>query len=479
MRSVYGWVAGVLLVGVGSAVVVLSPADSAQRYRLAAAAAGDVAQTVSTNGTVDFVNRADVSFGVGGTLAELTVAQGDQVTAGQRLGTVADAQARAAVDAAEADLAEARATLAKDQQYQQESVDSPDSSAGLSKQQGAVSAAQTAASKAIAAAKTALAAQKQACTGETPPDPTPDPRAAPTESAPATDQAPADSAPAADTAACTAALATAMSTQDKVAAAQTTLQRQIDALAATLSEQDRAASPPAPEAPTAATIAADQAAVDRASADLLTAKRSLTQATLTAPITGTVASVTAAPGDQVTAADPVLVLIGPGAALVETTIPVDQIDTVEVGQRATVTPTGSATSVEGTVTRIGRLVDASADPAAYPVTVTVEEPPAAMPAGTPAGVDIVISTATDVLTVPTSAISKDPAPSVTILAGTETTVREVELGAVGRLRTEIRAGLTTGDQVVLADLDAPLPTEDQPIGPRGGIMPGQVIRMAG
>lgn len=461
MRPVVRWVAGAAIVGIGAsvgAVALADGSDTAGRYRLAAAAVGDVAQTVSTNGTVDFVHRADASFPIDGTLSALLVHQGQRVRAGQRLATLDSAALQADVDAAEADLAGAKATLATDQQRQADAVEADDrpaddSMARVAQQQQAVRVAQTAAGKAIAAAKAALAAQAKVCATK-----------------------PAESGPAAD---CTAALATAMTAQHAVAAAQDALQQRIGELAGTLSapassEVDAPEAGPE-DAPTAATIATDQAGVDSAAVDLLSAKAALAQATLGAPIAGTVASVDATAGGPVTAGSAVVVLIGAGAAVVETTVPVERIGEIETGQQATVTPSGSGRGVSGTVTRIGRLPDDSGDSVAYPVTVTVEDPPATMPAGSTAAVDIVIATADGVLTVPTSAVHGATPATVTVLTGTTTSPREVVLGAVGPLRTEIRSGLEPGEQVVLADLDAPLPSADEQSGPGGFGGPGGVV----
>ena len=511
MRPVLRWVAGAAVVGIGASVgaVALADEDTTGHYRLATAAIGDVAETVSTNGTVDFVNRADVSFGTDGTLASLPVREGQQVRAGQRLGALDTAALRAAVDSAEANLANAKAALATDQQRQADAVDdttaddsadtdgSDDTGAAaadrpadqgsgdLAKRQQGVRSAQTAASKAIAAAKAALSAQAKACADKPPaPDTTDDASEDAVENP--TGDAPAD--------ACDRALAAAMSAQDAVAKAQDTLQQKIGELAATLaaaaSEKDTpqpTTQDPAPDAsdgrdgqgdtPTAATIATDQAAVDSAEADLVSARHELRQATLTAPITGTVASVEAGTGDAVSAGDPVVVVIGDGAAVVETTVPVERIGEIEVGQSATVTPSGAAEGVQGEVTRIGRLADDDADAVAYPVTVTVDEPGGALPAGSTAGVGNVVATADDVLTVPTSAVSAGTPATVTVLSGTATAGREVVTGAIGPLRTEIVNGLAAGDRVVLADLDAPLPSSGDQRGGFNG--PGEVVVKSG
>jgi HlyD family secretion protein len=179
----------------------------------------------------------------------------------------------------------------------------------------------------------------------------------------------------------------------------------------------------------------------------------------------------------VSAGDPVVVVIGDGAAVVETTVPVERIGDIEVGQSATVTPSGASDGVQGEVTRIGRLAGDDADQVAYPVTVTVDEPGGALPAGSTAGVGIVVATADDVLTVPTSAVSAGTPATVTVLSGTATTGREVVTGAIGPLRTEITSGLTAGDQVVLADLDAPLPSSGDQGGGFGG--PGNMVVRSG
>jgi RND family efflux transporter MFP subunit len=490
MRPVLRWVVVVAVAGLGAGVagVALAAGDGAGHYRLATAAIADVTQTVATDGTVDVVNRADVSFGTAGTVATLSARPGQRVRAGQRLGTLDTATLQAAVDSATATLANAKATLASDQQHQADAVDQPDGAApaGLAKQQQAVRGAQTAAGKAMAAAKAALSAQAKACAtpkpnppGQNTPQQNTPKAAAPTQDAVAQQKVAAQQKAARDAARCSSALTAASAAQDKVARAQDALQRAVGALVAALSsatsQQDSPNGRDEP-APTAATIAADQAAVDTAEADLLAAQQSLSRATLTAPIAGTVASVSAAAGDPVSAGSPVVVLLGSGAAVVEASVPVERIAEVAVGQAVTVTPSGGR-GLAGEVTRIGKLADDSADAVAYPVTVTVDEPGSALPAGSTARADIVVGSATGVLTVPTSAVH---GRTVTVLAGEQATQRDVTLGAVGPLRTEITGGLTAGERVVLADLDEPLPSAgDQQLRPGGLVVDGGGPRRGG
>ncbi len=419
--KVLSWVAAAaVVVAAGSAgAFAFAGAESGGRYRVATASVGDVSQTVATSGTVDRVNRTDLSFGSDGTVASVSVAQGDQVSAGQELAALDDAELLAAEDEAAAALASAKATLSA----------AADADAVPS---ASVAEAHAAVSAAVRTAQEALAARAAACAE--PGDP------------------------------CTAALAAAMSAQDAVSAAQDTLQESLD-------------SPPQERG----SVADAQAAVDKAEADLVAAQQALAGTTLVAPVAGTVASVSTAVGGAVTAGQAVVVVIGKGAAVVAATVPVERVAALAVGQPATVTPSGTSATVPGTVTRIGAIPDPEAESVAYPVTITVAEPPPTMAAGSSATATIVVATATDVLTVPTSAVDNG---TVSVLSGDQSTPVPVTVGAMGPTRTEIKSGLRVGDQVVLADLDEPLPTGDsQQQGPvrmrgPGGDMPGGGMRVA-
>jgi multidrug efflux pump subunit AcrA (membrane-fusion protein) len=407
--------AAVLVAGAGFAVVTFADADSGGRYRTATVAVGDVAQTVSVSGTVDRVNRADVSFGTSGNLASLTVAVGDAVTAGQELGTLDTASLQAAVDKAQSDLDQAEATLTS----AEDAVETPSSDSLVQE----VKDAQSQASAALKAAADAVAAQQSACA-----DP-----AAP---------------------ACAAAGAATLQAQQAVKAVQDGLQAKLTALSQSSSSPRSASS-----------VAEAQAAVDQSKVKLVEAQQALAGATLTSPITGTVASV--ATGTEFSAGDAVVVVVGEGAADVTATVPVEQLPKLAVGQPATVTPVGTTAKIAGKVTRVSTTPDPNAETVAYPVTITIDKPPATMAAGSSATASIVVATARGVLTVPTSAVTRG---TVTVLANGQPTVTPVTVGAVGPTRTEIKEGVTRGEEVVLANLDTPLPTGDQ--SNEGGFLGG-------
>jgi RND family efflux transporter MFP subunit len=208
---------------------------------------------------------------------------------------------------------------------------------------------------------------------------------------------------------------------------------------------------------TAATLAQDQAKIDQAKADLVTAQQALDGATLRAPAAGTVAAVDVAKGDSASVGTDVVTIVSKGLTSVDLTVGASQIRQVEVGEQAKVTPAGSDTELAGTVARIGEVPDTSSGSATYPVTVTLVKRGLGLLTGTTAAVDVVVGSADGVLTVPSSAVSDG---TVTVLAHGKPERVRVTTGLVGRTRTQITDGLSAGERVVLADLSMPLPSGD-------------------
>lgn len=517
-------VATVALVGSGTAYAVTRDGSTGS-YRTAVAGRADVEQTLSTSGTVDAARRADLSFATAGTVARVAVELGEKVKAGQVVARLETDALDAAVTRAEAGLARARAQLEADRAAQDEVVadastpttgttttgtpkngtpkngtadqPAPDGGdaagvlAALRDQQDAVIAAQSAASAAITAAKEALAVQTTTCA---------DAYQQPAEVDPGQEQTQGQGEDPADLA-CAEALATVQARQDAVGAAQDELARALTTLADTLtraigdlaadssgttgttpsSDAPASASPSPTAAPTtagptgstgtvtAARLAADQAEIEQAEADLVEARQQRRQAVVRSTRAGRVVSLPATEGDEVAAGDPAAVVVGGKAVTIEALVPESQIDQVEVGQPVRVTVPGATGTAEGTVSAIGLVADSSSGTASYPVTVTVEEPAIALPAGSRALLALVVATATDVVTVPTSAVTRrDDAASVQVWDGTAVSRRTITLGVVGARTVEVTDGLDVGDRVVLADLDAAITDAADSINDRGG-----------
>ena len=132
--------------GVGAWLATRPSASAAAAPVLATATTGTLRQTVSATGTIEPASRADLSFGVGGTVKAVDVAVGQKVRVGQTLATLDTTDLSSAVDLAQASLTAA--------QSQQTSLEA----AGASSTQIASATAQVAAAQSkLADARTALA----------------------------------------------------------------------------------------------------------------------------------------------------------------------------------------------------------------------------------------------------------------------------------------------------------------------------------
>ncbi len=217
-------------------------------------------------------------------------------------------------------------------------------------------------------------------------------------------------------------------------------------------------------APSAGDLVAYQKAVDAAAARLAVAEQAVAQATIVSPIAGTVVAVGLEAGDEVTggSATATVVVVGDGGYEVTTTVAVTDLPDVEVGQAATVVPDGATAAVVGEVVRIGVATTADTGSTTYPVVIGLTGDTTALGNGATASVSIVTDQAEDALAVPTSAITTTagtdgPSYTVRLVADGEATEQTVEIGAMGATWTAVTSGLEAGDQVVLADLDQPLP----------------------
>ncbi len=214
--------------------------------------------------------------------------------------------------------------------------------------------------------------------------------------------------------------------------------------------------------PSAEQLIAGQADIDAAAAQVAVAEQAIDQATVVSPIAGTVVSVDLAAGDEVTAADETasIVVVGEGGYEVTTTVSVDDVADVAVGQGATVVADGGRGTVVGEVVSIGVSGSTGSDgTTSYPVTIALTGDTAGLGNGSTASVSIVTDDAVDALAVPASAVTVDGDRStVQLVEGDEVSAVTVEVGARGGTWVEVLSGVEEGDEVALADLSEPLPS---------------------
>ncbi|WP_426593117.1 HlyD family efflux transporter periplasmic adaptor subunit [Cellulomonas sp. McL0617] len=215
------------------------------------------------------------------------------------------------------------------------------------------------------------------------------------------------------------------------------------------------------QAASAATILADQAAIDLAEADVALAQSKLPFATLTSPIAGTVAAVSLTAGQSVTASSStaVITIIGTNGYVVTTTVPLNKIDIVKLGQSASLTTPSTDTKLTGKVSSIGVLDESSTSEPSYTVVLALDPTTVQLYDGASATVRLSVAGADQVLTVPTSAVHVNgTTTTVQVLKNGTPTDVTVTVGAVGAERTEITKGISLGQQVVLANLDQAIST---------------------
>lgn len=205
--------------------------------------------------------------------------------------------------------------------------------------------------------------------------------------------------------------------------------------------------------PTAEELMSYQSSVDAATYAVAAAEQAIAQATIVSPITGTVTSVDFTVGDEVSAATEAVVVRGEGGMEATTTVSLDQVEQIEVGQPATVTPDGSAEVVTGQVVAIGITPDSASTTTSFRVTIGFDGGATELRNGNLGEAEITVATAAAATAVPTSAVKLDTRGSyVTVVAANGTTARQsVQIGVVGARWTEITSGLEAGQVVALND----------------------------
>jgi RND family efflux transporter MFP subunit len=179
-------------------------------------------------------------------------------------------------------------------------------------------------------------------------------------------------------------------------------------------------------------------------------KTQIANATLTAPIDGIVSAVNVVAGADAPSGNSIVI----DAQTYEVTADVveSDISSTTLGQPATVSVAALGTTVDGTVTAIGRTstTSSSTSVVSYPVTVGLTNPPPALMPGMTADVTITTASATDVLTIPSEALQGTAGNyTVRILnAAGIPQAQPVTVGLVTSTLAEIKSGLTAGEAVV-------------------------------
>jgi macrolide-specific efflux system membrane fusion protein len=257
-------------------------------------------------------------------------------------------------------------------------------------------------------------------------------------------------------------------------------------------------------------IASDNANITVAAAQLTAAKSALADATLTAPIAGTVTAVNVTAGEQVAAgssssgsgagsgsgtgsgsgsdsgsgsgsgtgsgtgsspsasdtsgSSAAVQVVSTGSYVINASVDSTDIKLIKKANQVVITPSGSSTNVFGLVSSVGIVATSTSGVASFPVVVDVTGSPAGLYAGATANLQIVYKQLSDVLVVPTLAVSRSGGEtSVLVQNGQTRTQRTVVTGVSSGGQTQIVSGLTDGEQILV-----PVATGNQGTGDGGG-----------
>ena len=237
-----------------------------------------------------------------------------------------------------------------------------------------------------------------------------------------------------------------------------------------------------------ATISADQARIATDQAVLATDQASLAQAEIVAPISGVVDQINVTVGESGTVSSSAsssssgptgaIILSSPGSYEVQGSVSDAQIAQVQLGEQASIVPAGSATAVYGTVTQITPQATITSGVASYPIVISITDanpnlysgvkvtskaPP--LFAGASAQVALIVKQATNVLSVPTSAVHTIGSLSYVLVKGqTKETRVTIAVGAADAQNTQVLSGLKLGEDVVLANRALAIPTSSGGFG---------------
>jgi HlyD family secretion protein len=501
---IFGAIAAVVVAGVLGGRALADSSSQVASFRTATVKRATVSQTEQRSGIIEPVAAGTVAFPISGIVTSVGVQPGQAVTAGQTLAALDTSALQAELTAQQATLAAAQLTLnnalngvstptgsANGSSSASRSASSASSSssnssgrsssgssgggsssASLGPARQAVTSGQQDVDNAMKAATVFLNAATSTC-GSSPSSGSSGRQHGGSSTSASSTTSTTTPSSQSD---CATNLQAALQAQQQLADAQSKLAKAESTLDSMLSKatasgssgqggggSTAAASTPSLSGPTSAELVADQAAADAAQANVTAAQQNLAQGTIVSPIDGTVAAVNMKAGDHVSAASSTenIVVVGPGGYEVTTMVPVTDIGKVKLADAASVVPDGSPSAIDGKVVSIGVVPTTSGNTTAYPVVIGLNGSPEGLRNGADASVTITLNQVNNVLAVPTSAVRTAGAGAfhiVMVLSGSTTRTTPVQVGAVGPDLTEITSGLQEGQQVVIADLNAPLPS---------------------
>jgi multidrug efflux pump subunit AcrA (membrane-fusion protein) len=190
-------------------------------------------------------------------------------------------------------------------------------------------------------------------------------------------------------------------------------------------------------------------------------------------------------GDTVSAGSSTsaIVIIGTQSYEVTGTLSSTQVASVKDGDSAQVSVDGKTGALTGSVAQVGP-VQSSSSGYTYPAVIALPATAQDLYSGSTANVSIQTGEAKNVLAVPTSAVVTQGTKSyVLVLSSGSTKEKDIKVGIVGDIYTQVLSGLQKGNQVVLADYSEAVPSSNTTtvggLGGTGGFGGGAGFRGGG
>ena len=151
--------------------------------------------------------------------------------------------------------------------------------------------------------------------------------------------------------------------------------------------------------------------------------------------------------------DPVLRVVDPARIEVLLMVPAGQAGRITAGQPATIQASGIGDMLPAAVSPRGLLSQPGASTTEVRLNFTGAPPPLAV--DTPVRAEIVFAERPSTIVVPSACVQRDDAASFVMLAAPDSYARrrDVRVGLVAGEKTEILAGLTVGDRLIVRPLD--------------------------
>ncbi|HEY1450364.1 MAG TPA: HlyD family efflux transporter periplasmic adaptor subunit [Solirubrobacteraceae bacterium] len=422
-RSRASWVvyllATVLVGAIAAAVLVVGPAAGRQsaQTRTITAQRGVVQSTVSGSGNVEPASQLDLGFKASGTVTSIAVHQGEQVGKGQLVATLDPQSAEVTLEQARASLQAAEAELAREEETDGEASSSSSSSASGQDTSGA----------------RAEAAKSEA---------------SPSAGKPAGSGSGASSQSSSSTSSPEFSAATR---EANIASARAAVKS--DRLSVQSAEQDVADTRLV--APSSGTIVSLEGEVgetvsgggtSRASSEAGGSSASTGASGSSAGASGSKSSGASSSSSSSSSNGAFAVLSDLSSMKLVVPLSESEVGDVKRGQTATVTVEAlQGTKLAAHVSEVASLPSSNSGVVSYDVTFQLDQLTPGLKAGMSATAEVVVKQAEGV-NVPSSAIT---AGTVTVIEGTKQARRAIATGLAGDSATIVRSGLKAGERVAL------------------------------